>query len=125
MDYSILNPNTCGRFWKRVPQGECEFLNAPPLCVIFRLGLSQTEEVNILLEMPNELTYLKFTLPCGRCFYEIQMELPNVAMTVALHLTILKISRIPPWHTPRCLSYFIHSTCCMAFLGNVSTLQKG
>ena len=33
----------CGRFWKSVPQEECEFFKCTYLCVIFRLGLSQRE----------------------------------------------------------------------------------
>ena len=33
----------CRRFWKSVPQGECEFSNTPAFCVIFRLDLMQRE----------------------------------------------------------------------------------
>ena len=48
-------------FGKVYHRGECEFSNAPTFCVIFRLGLSRG--VFFYLEVPNELTYLLFTLP--------------------------------------------------------------
>ena len=48
-DYSIYNPYTpCGRFWKSVPQGECEFSNATT-CLLCEFKIRFiTKEVNIV-----------------------------------------------------------------------------
>ena len=75
----------CKILGKKCTRGRVWFWNAPSFCVIFRLGLSQREYI-FYLEVPNEVTYLQFTLPLWGMFLKpskggvgIQIEWPNAS----------------------------------------------
>ena len=59
-----LPPPPPPAMWKifEIYTRDCEFSDTPTICVIFRSGLFQREYI-LYLEVPNELIYLKFTLP--------------------------------------------------------------